>query len=312
MSSLHLLSPELRTIAEYPFDLQLRTDTLPAVRNSMNNEAYMREPGPNVERSEVLIESADGSRISCLLYTPSSRSKARGAYLYCHGGGFIIGSKSDSDSMSLDLCEHLDIVVLSVGYRLAPEAKAPQVLADCYAGLAYLHENHRSLNIDPARIAVGGESSGGGLAAALAIEARDRGEYAICHQHLTYPMLDDRTGSVEQPGDPLTGEFIWTRERNQFAWDCFLGREYRRAPFVPARTNDFTGLPPAWIYTVTLDLFRDENIAYAQRLMQASVAAELIVEPGACHGFTIVPGTQILQRYNAASLSALRRAIGVG
>jgi acetyl esterase/lipase len=168
MSSLHLLNPELKAIAEYPFDLELSAEALPAARESMNSEAYMQEPGPGVERREVLIESADCSVISCLLYTPSSRSNARGAYLYCHGGGYIIGSKSDSDSMYLDLCEQLGIVVLSVGYRLAPEAKAPQALADCYAGLAYLHENHRSLNIDPARIAVGGESSGGGLAAALA------------------------------------------------------------------------------------------------------------------------------------------------
>ena len=118
-----------------------------------------------------------------------------------------------------------------------------------------------NFGIDSRRIAIGGESAGGGLAAALAIRARDAGKYPVCHQHLTYPMLDHRTGTPEHYGDPLVGEFVWTRESNQFGWSCYLGSHPAQAPHVPAMVADMKGLPSAWIFTVSLDLFRDENIA---------------------------------------------------
>ena len=118
--------------------------------------------------------------------------------------------------MNLHLASILNIVILSVDYRLAPENPIPAPLDDCYAALGWLHENAAKLGVDPERIGVGGESAGGGLAAALAIKARDEGEYGLCWQQLTYPMLDDRTGSSQHYGDPLVGEFVWTRELNQY------------------------------------------------------------------------------------------------
>ena len=175
--------------------------------------------------------------------------------------------------------------------------------------LAYLHENAELLNIDRKRIAIGGESAGGGLAAALSILARDRGEFDICHQHLTYPMLDNRTGNESAPGDPLVGEFVWTREHNQFGWKSYLGDAPAEAPQVPARLTDFSGLPSTWLFTVGLDLFRDENIEYAQQLMKAGVPTDLEIMAGACHGFQAIPGTVAGKRYRDAHIGALKRAL---
>ena len=309
MSTKHLLDPELLPITELPLHFELSAASLPRFREQQAALVSLTDPDDTVRRTEVQVPVEDGSSVTCLLYEPTADTGPKGGYLHIHGGGYIIGSTTGSDAMNLMICSKLGVVILTVEYRLAPESTAREALADCYAGLGWLHDNAASLNVDPSRIAVGGESAGGGLAAALAIEARDRGEYAVCHQHLTYPMLDDRTGTEESPGDPLTGEFIWTRERNRFGWECYVGDDLRKAPYVPARVESVEGLPPAWIHTVTMDLFRDENIEYAQRLMAAGIATELHVEPGACHGFQMVPGTSIGQRYVDAHLSALGRAL---
>ena len=122
-------------------------------------------------------------------------------------------------------------------------------------------------------------------------------------------MLDHRTGTDEMPGDPLTGEFIWTRERNQFGWSAYLGEAERAAPQVPALVDDFTNLPPTWMFTAALDLFRDENIAYASSLLKAGVPTELFMLPGACHGFQMVPGTNLGRRYREVHMDALAAAL---
>ena len=287
MTTKHLLDPELQGITKLELDFDLTPDALPAARARRESLLKLTEPDGSVTRTEVQVRSADGTPVDCLLYQPTQASAGAPAYLQIHGGGYILGSTVGSDMMNLMICSKLKVVVLSVGYRLAPESNARAALDDCYAGLTYLHEQHDTLSIDPSRIAIGGESAGGGLAAALAIEARDRGEYAVCHQHLTYPMLDNLTGTEAQPGDPLTGEFVWTRELNQFGWGCYLGDLEPVAPYVPARLNDYSALPPTWMYTAALDLFRDENIEYAQKLMRAGVRCELAVEPAACHGFQL-------------------------
>ena len=305
MSTRHLLHPELLLITEINFEFDLTAEALPAIRESRDRMLSLAEPDERVKRSEILIDVPDGNVSRNLLYQPTRSEGRHPAYLHIHGGGYIMGTPVASDPMNLMICSRLGVTVLSVGYRLAPENKADQALADCYAGLAWLHANADELNIDPARIAIGGESAGGGLAAALAIEARDRGELAICHQHLTYPMLDDRTGSAEQPGDPLTGEFIWNREKNQFGWQSFLGDLPRSAPWVPARVENFDGLPSTWMFTATMDLFRDENIDYARKLMEAGIRCELLVEPGACHGFQMIPGTSLAAKYVDAHLRGL-------
>jgi acetyl esterase/lipase len=248
--------------------------------------------------------------MSCLLYSPKN-NKSAAAYLHIHGGGYVGGRKEYSDPMNTLIAAKLGVTVLAVGYRLAPEHPVPAPLDDCYSALAWLHDRAAHLGIDSRRIAIGGESAGGGLAAALAIHARDEGKYPVCHQHLTYPMLDHRTGTPEHYGDPLVGEFVWTRESNQFGWSCYLGSHPAQAPHVPAMVSDVKGLPPAWIFTVSLDLFRDENISYAQRLLAAGVDTELVVMPGACHGFQLLPNTSLGKRYVNTHLEALGRALKV-
>ena len=246
----------------------------------------------------------------CLLYIPNDRKEASGpGYLHIHGGGYIIGSPEGSDAQNLLLAYEIGAVIISVDYRLAPENPIPAPLDDCYAALGWFHENSEELGIDRARIGIGGESAGGGLAAALAIKARDEGKYQVCWQSLTYPMLDDRTGDDKNPGDPLVGEFVWTREFNQYAWNSYLADAKREAPQAPGRLEDFKGLPPTWMFTASLDLFRDENIDYAQRLMSAGVSCDLVVYPGACHAFQQIETSELAQRFREDFTAALKRGL---
>lgn len=309
-STKHLLAQDLQQIPELVPEIRFSAEMLPRFREQRAKEVVMGNPADyQVERREVFIPAENGPDVRSLLYLPQAQSGA--GYLHIHGGGYIIGSAEGSDLQNLGLAAKLGIVILSVDYRLAPEHPIPAPLDDCYTALGWLHQQAAELGVDPERIAVGGESAGGGLAAALAIHSRDLDEYTICHQHLTYPMLDNLTGSDAQPGDPLVGEFVWTRASNQFGWASFLGEQPAIAPQVAARVASFEGLPPAWIHTVGLDLFRDENIAYAQGLMAAGVAVELIVYPGACHGFQMIPNTEAGAAYARAHRAGLARGLGI-
>jgi len=311
MTTSHLLAEELYPLIEGFPNHDLDADNLAAFRAFGEAAAVLADTaGSGVCREDIRIPGPDGE-VRCLLYRPEEPCSGRPAYLHIHGGGYIMGSPEGSDAANLLTCARLGTVVLSVDYRLAPEHPIPAPLDDCYAGLAWLHDNAATLSIDPSRIAVGGESAGGGLAAAVAIRARDEGRYGICHQHLTYPMLDDRTGTDAHPGDPLTGEFVWTRQRNRFGWQAYLGDAPAAAPQVPARVDDVGGLPRTWLLTAGLDLFRDENIHFAQRLMAAGVSVELAVYANACHGFQMLPGTELQARFTADHLAGLARGLRV-
>ena len=307
----HLLDPELYSFADDP-DTVLDATTLATRRADMEARApsadYARLA---VARREVRLPVDGGPDLRCLLYTPRARTGPTAGYLSIHGGGYVMGSPEASDLLSALTAAKLGIVVLAPAYRLAPEHPIPAPLDDCYAGLAWLHAHAGELDVDPRRIGIGGESAGGGLAAALAILARDRGEYAVCHQHLTYPMLDDRTGTPGHEGDPLVGEFGWNRDKNRFGWESYLGGAPAAAPQVPARLEKLEGLPPTWMFTAALDLFREENIAYARRLLAAGVPTDLVVYAGACHGFNAVPGTAIGKRWRADHLAALAKGLRV-
>ena len=214
------------------------------------------------------------------------------AVLHIHGGGYIGSSAAFMFKTLRQLSSELDCLVVSVDYRLAPETPYPGSLEDNYAALAWLHANANALGIDPARIAVMGESAGGGHAAALAIAARDRGEYPLAFQVLIYPMLDDRTGSTRMPASPDVGRFIWTAPSNVLGWSSLLGvpagGAFAPAGAVPARVEDLSGLAPAWIGVGSLDLFHDEDVAYAERLQAAGVPTVLEQVDGAYHGFDIL------------------------
>jgi triacylglycerol lipase len=185
---------------------------------------------------------------------------------------------------------------------------------DCYAALQWLHANAGELGVDPARIAIRGESAGGGLAAALALLARDRGGPAIAHQNLIYPMLDDRTCITRLPAH--LGAFVWTPQANAFGWRSLLGQEPGAAdisPYAaPARAEDLAGLPPAFIAVGALDLFLIEDMDYARRLIEAKVATELHVYPSAYHGFDVLPDAAPVRQMKKDAVGALRKALHPG
>jgi acetyl esterase/lipase len=199
----------------------------------------------------------------------------------------IMGDNLTGITAMLDLAERFTLAVVSVEYRLAPETPHPGPVEDCYAGLAWTAKNAAELGIDPARIIVGGGSAGGGLSAATALLARDRGGPALAGQLLLCPMLDDRndTPSAIQ----MAGLGVWDRSANEVGWTALLG-DARGGPDVspyaaPARATDLTGLPPTFVDVGSADSFRDEDVAYATRIWQAGGVAELHVWPGGYHGF---------------------------
>jgi|HubBroStandDraft_1064217.scaffolds.fasta_scaffold49118_3 acetyl esterase/lipase len=214
-----------------------------------------------------------------------------------HGGGYVIGSYSMDDGLFDRLCPRLDLVGVSVDYRLAPEAPYPGPLEDCYRGLKWTYDNAEQLGIDRGRIGIGGVSAGGGLAASLALLARDRGEVPIAFQLLDCPMLDDRQITVSSQWDGLP---VWSRGSNTFGWRSYLGELYGTAdvPYTaaPARAEDLSGLPPAFVSVGSVDGFLDEDVTYAMRLNHAGVPVELHVYPGACHGYQMATESHIARQ----------------
>jgi acetyl esterase/lipase len=235
----------------------------------------------------------------------------RPAILHIHGGGFFAGSATSGLADLQVQAKALDCVIVTVEYRLAPETPFPGALEDNYAALRWLYHNAEGLGVDRTRIALQGESAGGGHAAMLALAARERGEVPLCFQALTFPMLDDRTGSSRQPAEHI-GTFLWTRELNVLGWSCLLGSppggETVPEGASPARAADFGGLPPTFIAVGDLDLFVEEDIAFASRLIAAGVATELLVLPGAPHGFQLLgPNSRVSRRFQLAHLNAFAR-----
>jgi acetyl esterase/lipase len=228
-----------------------------------------------------------------------------------HGGGFMMTDPFLMPRLQ-GIATDCHCVVVSVDYRLAPETRYPGSLQDNYAALKWVHAHAAELGIDRSRIAVGGESAGGTHAASLAIHARDRNEVPIVFQLLIYPALDDRTGST-RPAPPAIGHFMWTASANRFAWSSLLGvpAGSSKVPVaaVPARVASVAGLPPAWIGVGALDLFVEEDMEYARRLVHAGVATELLVVRGAYHGFDLlVPDAEVSKQFSASWKSALRKA----
>jgi acetyl esterase/lipase len=215
-----------------------------------------------------------------------------------HGGGYIIGTYEMDDAKFDDWCGRLGCVGVSVEYRLAPETPYPGAIDDCYAGLRWTYEHSEELGIRRDRIGIAGISAGGGLAAALALVARERGEVPLAFQLLECPMLDDRQVSSSSRRDGLP---IWSRDSNEFGWRSYLGDLYGTgdvpAHAAPARATDLRGLPPALVIVGGADGFRDEDIEYALRLGQSGVPTELHVLPGAPHGVQMFADAAVTARW---------------
>ena len=247
---------------------------------------------------------------------PKPGGKNRPATVYVHGGGYVLGSAATNLQLAQDIAQATQSLVVSVDYTLAPEAVFPIAREQNYAALAWVHENAQKLGVDRSRIAVMGDSAGGGHAAMLAIAARDRAQYKIAYQCLIYPMLDDRTGSTNRV-PPHIGHFVWTEAANRFGWSSLLGVAAGSATVppgaVPARTANLAGLPPTFIGVGAIDLFLAEDLEYARRLALAGVSTELLVVPGAYHGFDVVTReAKLTVQFRNAWQNALRRGLGMG
>lgn len=225
-----------------------------------------------------------------------------------------MGTPSQDDPRCAAFVHDLDILVVSTYYRLAPEHRFPAALDDCRASWSWLRSNASRFGIDPSRIAIGGESAGGGLAASLAQRLRDEGGPQPAGQLLVYPMLDDRTAARRELDRPR--HLIWNNTSNLTGWSCYLGRAPGAASVpdysVPARRDDLRGLPPAWIGVGRLDLFLEENRDYARRLKQAGVQCQLNEVPGAVHGFaTLLPDAPVSRAFAAAQRAFLRETLAL-
>ena len=238
-------------------------------------------------RSRRAISDAEvitlGSGVGVRLFRPASAAEPAPALLWIHGGGYVIGTAEMDDHLCAQFSKRLGITVASVEYRLAPEHPYPAALEDCYAALTWLAGLP---GVDPGRVAIGGASAGGGLAAALALWARDHASperaVAPAFQLLVYPMLDDRSSMTATPPNYR----LWSPRANHFGWTAYLGDADPQVA-VPARRDDLGGLPPAWIGVGTNDLFHDEDLAYAERLRAAGVPCDVEVVRGAFHGFDL-------------------------
>lgn len=308
---LDLVDPELRPLLEVWPTIELTAELLPAMR------AGGRLPVPPVADNDVRVETrqvagpAGAPDVGLRVYHPAGVGPF-GCIYHIHGGGYVAGDAASLEFAHRPLAAALGCVIVSVDYRLAPETPHPGPVEDCYAGLAWVVAQADVLRIDLNRLGVMGESAGGGLAAALTLLARDRGEIRLAFQHLTYPMLDDRTCCVPDP-HPHAGKFIWTPNNNRFGWSALLGHEPGQEAVSPyaaaARATDLAGLPAAYIATGALDLFLEEDLDYARRLIRAGVPTELHVFPGAFHGFDIHPTAAVAIAARDARVAALRRAL---
>ena len=246
----------------------------------------------------VTLDSGAGVR----LFRPVRAEVSAPALLWIHGGGYVIGTAKQDDWLCRRFRTRLGITVASVDYRLAPEHPYPAPLEDCYSALTWLAGLP---SVDSGRVAIGGASAGGGLAAALALLARDRGEVRPAFQLLAYPMLDDRSSATT----PSPNYRLWNTRSNHFGWTAYL-RDADPGVAVPGRREDLTGLPPAWIGVGTHDLFHDEDLAYAERLTRAGVPCRVDVIPGAFHGFDqVAPKAQVSQAFFDRQCEALRLAL---
>ena len=254
----------------------------------------------------------DGRSVPVRVYTPSgSGGRPLPGTLYLHGGGFTVGDLDSEHSSAARVAAEAETVVVSVDYRLAPEHPFPAGLDDCYAALLWMTANADELGVDPDRLAVRGASAGGGLAAAVALLARDRSGPALCFQSLAIPELDDRLET------PSMVDFVdtpmWNRSRAEQSWQQYLGRPPGgsdvSAYAAPARAVDLSRLPAAYISVCEFDPLRDEGIVYAQRLVQAGVHAELHLYPGTFHGSTQFAEADVSKRMQADDIGALRRGL---
>lgn len=288
--------PEIRRAARLVPRTLVTPTSVPLIRAA--TKVLLRNASADVE--DLTLASGVGVR----LHRPPGVTGVAPALLWIHGGGYVIGTPNQDDALLRRFARALGVTIAAVRYRLAPEHPYPAGLDDCYAALTWLASLPA---VDAGRVAIGGASAGGGLAAALAQLAHDRGEVDVAAQLLVYPMLDDRSATAPGLDDPH--HRMWTQKANGFGWSSYLrGADPNVA--VPARRKNLGGLPPAWIGVGTLDLFHDEDVAYAERLRAARVPCDLETVPGVFHGFDgVIPKSDVVKSFFTSQVEFLRRTL---
>ncbi|MDL9949041.1 alpha/beta hydrolase [Gordonia sp. ABSL11-1] len=268
-----------------------------------------------VSVSRLTVPGLDGAPdVEIRFFTPADRETTVPLLVWIHGGGFVIGRAEHDDPLAVDLVRRLGIGVASVEYRRAPEHPFPAALDDCYAVLIHVHTHAHDFGIDADRIAVGGQSAGGGLAAGLALRARDDGAVPIVFQLLDIPELDDRLGTPSMTRFVDTP--IWHRPNAALSWRYYLGDAYTGPQdsdvpsyAAPARATDLSGLPPAYVATMELDPLRDEGIEYALAMLRAGVSVELHSYPGTFHGSGLFRTAAVSKRAHSDAIAAVGRGL---
>ena len=302
-------------------DLQQAARKFPALTVSRNNlwlarlsMRLMRTP----KTPEVLVENMlvpgqdDRTRIRLRVYKPRWVARPTPVLVWLHGGGYVMGRPELDEVRCTQYVRDLGIIVVSVDYRCAPKHPFPAGLEDSYSALKWVESHSQELGVDPKRIAIGGESAGGGLAASLVQLAHDRQEIEPVFQLLVYPMLDDRTVLRSDVDD--SSNVTWNQKSNRFGWESYLGKKCGAGDVpeysVPARREDLSGLPQAWIGVGTVDLFHDEDMAYARRLNGCGVECEICPVPGAFHGFDrFAPQAPVVRGFRQSQISALKGSL---
>jgi acetyl esterase/lipase len=309
---LELVDPELRPmLAVYGPTMDMTEERMLQLRK----ELPVPPPLDDMPFYEKQIKGLEGEPDVSIIVVNAKPGKSRPGILHTHGGGHVLFTAKQYLPLLQTLAKEIDVTFVTVDYRLAPETTYKGSVSDNYAGLKWLHDNAAELGVDTKRLAVMGESAGGTHAALLAIEARNRGEVPLVLQVLTFPMLDDRTGSSRTPA-PNAGKLVWTANSNVFGWGAFLGQEPGTdsvpAAAVPARTENLAGLAPAFITVGDIDLFAEEDVEYGLRLIRAGVPVELHVFPGGYHGFNfLVPDAVMSKQFLSLLYTALRRGLNI-
>lgn len=262
-------------------------------------------------RNEWIPGGTEAPKLRVRIYEPRERQGDLPALLWMHGGGYLIGSPELDEGLLIQIAKALHCVVVAPDYRLAPEHEFPAAINDCYRTLRWMAESPNGLRIKKDRIAVAGASAGGGLAAAVALKARDEKGPEICFAMPLYPMLDHHNST--ESSYQITDARVWNRKANETAWELYLGDGAKESvsPYAaPAVAEDLSGLPPTYMMVGELDLFRDEIIDYAKRLLNAGVPVELHIYPGAFHAFEgMIPEAKISREARGAYIKALGQAL---
>lgn len=309
------VDPALVPLLEGFPPIDVTAETLAGFRSAIASMSVMPDPAthPDVRIEEIRVPGpeAGAGAVRCLLYTPAGRPPD-GALLHVHAGGFVMGSPEMDGARNVELVRSVGCALLSVDYRLAPEHPHPAALEDAHAALLWLASQSGAAGLPRRPIGIIGESAGGGLAASLALLARNRRSVAVACQALIYPMLVPPDRSVEpRAAQGRTGRYIWTRASNAFGWTSYLPRpETGDVPGLAGLAGDLSGLPPAFLAVGDIDLFVYDDLAYAARLLAAGCAVDAHVYAGAIHGFDRAAEAPVSRRFQQELVAFLRRHLG--